>query len=402
MNAPLRIGLLTPAWPGHSTANGITTSVFHLANGLSEIGHRPVIISGRIEDERPDDIALVQTRQAPWSLVDRARAKLNPGSADAISRGKWMGMIAEAIREAQRVHGLDIVILEETFGWASGIIPKVTIPVLLCLHGPWVLLSRAFERELTKRDHERISLEARAFARVPGLIAPSASSMAVTEGIVPDTPRAVIPNAYPVGPAPDPARRKPGHILFVGRVDRLKGADIVLRAFALLAERHAGARLTFAGPDRGLLLDDGRTVTMDEALADLPEAVRARIDYLGSQNSATIADLRKSHPIALTASRYENLNYTLLEAMAAGQAIVATEVGGPAEVLKDGVTASLVPPGDAPAMADALDRMLSDPAHAAALADAAQRQIASDFAPAVIAERTVAFCRDVLAQRSQS
>lgn len=399
MSDPLRIGLMTPAWPGHNTPNGITTSVFNLALGLHEIGHTPVILTGEIDGEPPRDIPVVINEVSSWTLGQRLRARLQ--SKSAVVYDKQIEDLANLVRTAHDRHGLNAVIMEETNGWPHEMRHAVPVPIILNLHGPWKLLLEAFERTTTDRDRLRISRESCAFETAPGLMAPSASSMAATEGLAPDTPRAVIPNAYPLGPEPDPSAHKPGHILFVGRVDRLKGADTVLQAFAQLVERQPMAQLTFAGPDRGLLLDDGRVVTMDEALAELPDIVRARIDYLGSQDSSAIAALRRTHPIALTASRYENLNYTLLEAMAAGQAIVSTKVGGPAEVLTDGVTASLVPPGDADAMAAALERVLTEPDHAKTLAKAARAMIASDFTPDVIAERTIAFCRTVLARPTQ-
>lgn len=399
MSERVRLGLMTPAWPGHNTPNGITTSVYHLALGLHEIGHTPVILTGHIDGDPPADIPVVKNEVTPWSFSQKLRARIQ--SKSAVAYDKRAQDLAEIIMAGHAEHGLDAVIMEETNGWARKMFCSVPVPIVLNLHGPWKLLLSAFERPVTEHDEQRISFEEVAFEKAPGLMAPSLSSMSATEGLAPETPRAVIPNAYPLGPAPDPSLQKPGHILFVGRVDRLKGADTVLAAFSLLADRLPSARLTFAGPDRGLLLDDGRQVTMEEALSELPETVRSRIDYLGSQDSGTIAELRRTHPVALTASRYENLNYTLLEAMAAGQAIVSTDVGGPGEVLTDGMTASLVPPGDAAAMATALERVLCDTDYARILSEGARDLLVSEFAPKVIAERTIAFCRQVLATRSQ-
>jgi glycosyltransferase involved in cell wall biosynthesis len=106
--------------------------------------------------------------------------------------------------------------------------------------------------------------------------------------------------------------------------------------------------------------------------------------------------MRSEHAIALIASRYENLNYTMLEAMAAGQAIVSTKVGGPAEVLEDGRTALLVPPGDPAAMAAALARLQADSALVSRLGQAAQDKLAQDFNPATVAARTVSFLKTAL------
>jgi len=86
----------------------------------------------------------------------------------------------------------------------------------------------------------------------------------------------------------------------------------------------------------------------------------------------------------------------MLEAMAAGQAIVSTRVGGPAEVFEDDVTALLVPPEDPEAMAVALERLLNDPTSIARLGAAARAHLTANFHPKIIAQRTVAFLTESL------
>jgi glycosyltransferase involved in cell wall biosynthesis len=130
----------------------------------------------------------------------------------------------------------------------------------------------------------------------------------------------------------------------------------------------------------------------------MPETARRRIHYTGPLDWPQIARLRDSHPIALIASRYEVFGYTMLEAMAAGQAIVSTDVGGPAEVLEQERTALLVPAGDAGAMAGALAQLIGDPAQRQALAAAAYDRLMRDFSPEAVAERTVAFVHEILSR----
>jgi len=180
-------------------------------------------------------------------------------------------------------------------------------------------------------------------------------------------------------------------VLFVGRFDRHKGGDTVLDAFSRLHAVRPGARLTFAGPDRGVRRQDGTILTMETALSTLPSAARGALTALGRQGAGEIAALRRTHPIALIASRYENLNYTMLEAMTAGQAIVSTAVGGPAEVFEHERTALLVPPDDPRAMADALLRLMDDPALARRLGQAARERLVGGFSPEVVARETIAF-----------
>jgi 2-deoxystreptamine N-acetyl-D-glucosaminyltransferase/2-deoxystreptamine glucosyltransferase len=76
-------------------------------------------------------------------------------------------------------------------------------------------------------------------------------------------------------------------------------------------------------------------------------------------------------------SRYEELGSVLVEAMHAGLPAVAAAVGGISEVVADGVTGRLVPPGDSRALAAALDAVLGDPGTARRMATAAQARAAA-------------------------
>jgi glycosyltransferase involved in cell wall biosynthesis len=76
-------------------------------------------------------------------------------------------------------------------------------------------------------------------------------------------------------------------------------------------------------------------------------------------------------------SRYEDLSSALIEAMAAGLPVVATRVGGTADLVHDGVNGLLAAPRDPAALAAAISRVLADPVAAAGLAAAARRTAAA-------------------------
>lgn len=101
----------------------------------------------------------------------------------------------------------------------------------------------------------------------------------------------------------------------------------------------------------------------------------------------------------MIASRYENMNYTLLEAMSCGSTVVSTNVGGPAEVVRDGVTGLLAPPDDPAALANACRRLLADRPWARRLGLAARDEIASRFSPAAIVREWEVFIATVMQTR---
>jgi glycosyltransferase involved in cell wall biosynthesis len=83
-----------------------------------------------------------------------------------------------------------------------------------------------------------------------------------------------------------------------------------------------------------------------------------RVTLMGQRED--IPELLKVSDLFVLSSRSEGLPYTIIEAMLAGLPVVATAVGGVPELVEDGRTGFLVPPGDHGALAEAIQRLLDD------------------------------------------
>ena len=130
----------------------------------------------------------------------------------------------------------------------------------------------------------------------------------------------------------------PLRILFVGRFDRQKGFDILVDAL-----RHVR---------REVQVDVfGESVLGEDSTDELPGFVHLH----GWQPFAAIAPFLQRCDVLVMPSRWEGLGLSAIEAMRAGKAVIASRVGGLPEVVEDGVTGHLVPPGDATALAQAID-----------------------------------------------
>jgi glycosyltransferase involved in cell wall biosynthesis len=394
----LRIGLVTPAWPGTATANGIASAVAQLAAGLQTIGHDVTIIANWI-DAPHDHPRVVPLPDLPISFIHRALYRIVP---DRVVRRVTIANLTAAVNSAITLHGIDVLLIEESFGWAGELATALPIPVIVTLHGPQWLHRATPGRPKTGPSARRERWEAASLHKVQGLISPSRDVYDRTgqEWGLPNLPTAIIGN--PVGldrAAPPAARLTRPQLLFVGRFDRIKGADLVLDAFSRITAAHPDCRLTFVGPDEGFAQPDGSRLQLAEALARLPATVRSRIDILGRKTRTEVAALRRDHPITLIASRYETFGVALIEAMAAGSAVVSTRVGGCAEILRDGETGLLIPPEDATALAAACLRLLGDPALSLRLGTAAQADVAARFSPEAVAREVVTFLAPIVAAR---
>jgi len=171
-------------------------------------------------------------------------------------------------------------------------------------------------------------------------------------------------------------------IFFCGRHEERKGLAVLLEAFRSLP---ADARLWIAsdGPD---------TARLKAAAAG-----DDRITWLGRISDAEkFSRLRGAHVFCAPSLHGESFGVVLIEAMAAGTAVVASGLDGYRNVATDGENALLVPPGDADALASALKAVLYDEALAAALREAGSQR-ARDFSMSRLAAEYVAIYRQLIA-----
>lgn len=168
---------------------------------------------------------------------------------------------------------------------------------------------------------------------------------------------------------------------FVGRLFRKKGVDVLLQAMALLVKRLPTARLDVIGdgPERGRL----------EALVnDL--GLSGNCQMHGFVRRERIAELLHDSWVQAVPSTYEEpFGVVTIEAMMRGSAVVASNSGGPAEVVRDGETGLLVRPGDPELLADALFRILSDRQLASRMGKAAREVALRDFTEASSIDRVL-------------
>lgn len=172
------------------------------------------------------------------------------------------------------------------------------------------------------------------------------------------------------GVAPRPARpplTDPPTVAYAGRLVEEKGPDLLLAAFARVADDHPGARLILAGdgPLRERLTAETRAL-----------GVGGRVSLPGRLPRTELEARLDAAWVHAVPGRWEEpLGNVTLEGMMRGTAMLVTAIGGPAEVVEAGHTGLLVPPGEVGPLAAALDRLLGDRALAERLG-AAGRQVA--------------------------
>ena len=180
-------------------------------------------------------------------------------------------------------------------------------------------------------------------------------------------------------------------IVSVARLVWFKGLSTLISAMPLLLAKCPGVRIVVAGE------------------GPLREALTKQAEDLGVGGRLMLVGERRDIPAVLSAadifvlpSVSEGLPISIMEAMAAGKPVVATDVGGVAELVGHNETGLLVAPRAPAALADALAQLALDPPRRTAMGTAAKRRLAADFSPLRMAQSTAAIYRAILQRKGRS
>ncbi|MET8795982.1 glycosyltransferase family 4 protein [Nocardia sp. NPDC004568] len=329
--------------------------------------HRiPVTVCGNAFDGR----ALTVDGSGPLRLLT--------GAAGLVRLGARLGAIV-------RAEGAEVVVAQSTKALLMGAVAarRAGVPLVWQVHDR--ISGEYFGRTLA------LALRVLGWTVARGIVANSRSTLRTlyTRGRV-----AVV--AHPgVEPLPAPhraAQRDPGavRIAMVGRLTPWKGHEVLLRALTLLRHRPAVVQLvggTFFGEQ-----DYRARLEHTATTLGLPVEFTGHVDDPGPCFAR--ADIAV-HCSVLA----EPFGQVVVEAMAAGCAVVAADAGGPAEILRPEIDGLLTPPGDPAALAAALDRLIADPALRTRLG-AAARARSADFGIATTARVITGLLEQVTGRRA--
>ncbi len=317
---------------------------------------------------------LRDARDHVFALAGRAR-ELEVDYLEIVERHSFDPGIWPALRRLVAERGIDVVhahdyktnLLAWLLARRGGIVPVATV------HG-WTGNSRRERRLYYPLD----KLQLRLF---PRLIAVSAEIRRelVRWGVRPDRVTTILNGIDHRAFRRDPAgvsdtRRALGFpegafvVGAVGRLERQKRFDLLLEAMAEVRRQRPDVKLLLVGDGslRGPLEETARRLGLGDACR-----------FAGHRSD--VAFLHHAFDLLVQSSDYEGTPNALLEAMALETPVVATDVGGTAELVRNGVDGLLVPPRDGAALAGAILAVRDDPAATARRVAAARRRAESDL-----------------------
>jgi glycosyltransferase involved in cell wall biosynthesis len=316
-----------------------------------------------------------------------AGADFEPVAADRLSAG--------ALRDTIRLARARRIQIIHSHGKGAGLYGRIaarltgaaSIHTFHGIHpsgygGLYLPLERALSRRTFAVVH--VSESQAALARTLGL-APAGRTRVIVNGIDAAAVRAAAART-PLSRATLGLEPEALVLATIARFDPVKRLEVLLRALPLVVARVPEAQLLVVGdgPERDALHALARTL-----------ALGARVVFTGA-----IPDAARVLPLVdlyLTASRREGLPTALLEAMACGVPVLATEAPGHVDAVEPEITGRLVPPDDAPGLAAAAARLLRDPALRARMGQAGRERVERHFTRARMLAEIAALYREAAA-----
>jgi phosphatidyl-myo-inositol alpha-mannosyltransferase len=326
----VRIALVCPyAW---EAAGGVQVHVRNLASRLRDRGHEATVLA-------PSAIPPAETwvRSVGRPLRVPYRGTVAPIAPLAYRR----------TRDALASLRPEVVHVHEPLTPSASMFATLTAsaPVVATVHA---YLDRSRAMELSAPVLRRV------WARVTTGVAVSRAAASFLRRAVPTAALEIVPNGVDVAAFANAAPRDDlpdgGRILWVNRLDAQKGFPIALAAFAKVLADVPDAVLVVVGEGKDR-----------EALGLLTASARARVEMRGSVPNDDVPPFLAASDVSVSpAVGQESFGIVLVESMAAGVPVVATDIPGYREVVTDGVEGLLVPPRDPEALAAGLVRVLSD------------------------------------------
>jgi glycosyltransferase involved in cell wall biosynthesis len=259
-------------------------------------------------------------------------------------------------------------------------------PLVTSFHGTDVRLVQ--DRPLAKAVCARVMRASAAITTDSGWLAEVAGSFA------PD--RADRIRVLPA-PADDrlfsPGDAPRGHLLFVGRLDRQKGAEVAVHALARLTGPSAELPLRIVGGGE-------QEASLRRLAAEL--GVAGRIVWERGLTNEQLAARYRQAVALLVPGQDEGLGVVAIEAQLCATPVVAVASGGLGDVVSDGVTGRMFPPGDDQALAKAVEELHGDPAASAVMGERARRSAVERFGIRRAARAFAALYDEVLADQPRA
>ena len=315
---------------------------------------------------------------------------------------EWAIPLVWHVYKDAKANVIDIIEAPETGGFLAIGARLISrhVPVVGRLHAPSSITASDHHDQISSHLRQLVRMELLFLRQATAMSAPSQSVANIVQRQFGDTIRIeIIPNPVNVPEVAviDVRHVQKKHVVFVGRLEILKGFDAMMRAIPKVVARIPNVIFDIAGPDTVSIFGSGIEQGLQKYMSP-EDAIRLApsIRFHGQVTLSQADEIRSVASCVVVPSTYENFPYTLTEAMALSRPVVATRVGGMAEIITADYNGQLIEVGSSEAFAEAVIELLVDTDKAHALGQQAKREIEVRYSPGVVAGAMADFYSRVL------
>lgn len=396
----MNICFISAEYPPETGGGGIGTYTYVLSHGLVELGHNVHVICKSLDNSREyQDNGVWIHRIVPeeLQLPKICRKYLTV----ILSFSEFSQSAFHKFRELIKEIEIDIVETSEYGADGYYLIKNLQVPTVIKLHTPCFLLRKASKEFLSFNGYLIERLEKFTILNATATISPSRSlaEIVARRFKIPISQIKIIPNPVDIDTfIPNNAAVEKELILYVGRLQHLKGVYTLIKATTLILDKIPSLRLILVGHNH----NDPHQCKIKEDLIKILKGknVLHKVEFLDRINRNELIKYYQKSTICVVPSLWENFPYTCLEPMSCGKPVVASRTGGIPEIIEDGISGLLFTPEDEKDLAAKIISLIQNPDKMKEVGKNARDRVVSTFSKQVIAQRTLNFYEQVLSLSS--
>jgi phosphatidylinositol alpha 1,6-mannosyltransferase len=360
----MRIAIITESFP--PDVNGVAHCVVRVAENLVRKGHHPLVIA-------PESARAASGADAQFPYpVERVPSVPLPGYPTF-----RIGLPTPRTRRAIARHGTQLVHLASPVAlgaWGSHVAKAMNLPMVAVYQTDLPNYARAYRLGAVT--------EAFAWRWLRDIHNAAGRTLAPSSVTAADLLEHGMERVWLWGRGVDTERFHPAHRDERLRAELAPGGELIVGYVGRLAAEKRVDLLSSVAALPGVRLAVTGGGPMEEELRRaLPTAA-----FLGTRHGEDLARIYASLDIFVHTGPFETFGQTIQEASASGLPVIAPAAGGPLDLVAEGITGFLVPPGDGAALAAAVGKVISDPALRSRLGEAARRRVLTRSWPALVDE----------------
>ncbi|MFH1778045.1 MAG: glycosyltransferase family 4 protein [Candidatus Omnitrophota bacterium] len=398
----MNICLISREYPGETGWGGIGTYTYHLAHGLSKLGHKVVVITQGLEADKEYMDKSVWIYRTKHKILFEHKESLK----DFFQRLEYSKTVYAKISELITKWRFDIIEGPNLSGEAFIYSLFKKAPLVTRLHTHFSEVISFLGWEITQDLRLSCWIEDATILRSDLVTCSTRQHAGIIFSNLVSCPENVeiIPLGVPLPTLDRQNKVNQGKwkVLYVGRLEKRKGIQVLIKAIPEILQQVPDTEFNIIGRDSYV---NGESVSFTgraedsfqrKLLKDIPRQYLKKIKFIGYAEDKQLEEYYQSCDVFVAPSLYESFGFIYIEAMSYAKPVVGCSVGGVPEVIKDGETGILVAPEDHYQLTQAIIRLLKNKELRVRMGINARKHVEANFTREQMVQKTLDTYRKVI------